>query len=100
LRATLPAGTSATVEVEVIVGSETLVALTVNTCAFEIAAGAVYVPSAVIVPTAGLTDHLRALLALLVIKPLKDCFCAGVSATLLGLKTTLGTMSETVEEAD
>jgi hypothetical protein len=49
-----------------LVGSATLVAVTVTVWELAIEAGAVYTPAAVMLPTTGLIDHVTAVLLVLV----------------------------------
>ena len=62
LTATCTTGVMITLAVAVLLASATLVAVTVTVCGLLSAAGAVYKPPLEIVPTAGLTDHVTAVL--------------------------------------
>jgi hypothetical protein len=57
---TVTGGVMVTLAVAVLLGSATLVAVTVTVCGLPSVAGAVYRPPLEIVPTAGLTDHVTA----------------------------------------
>jgi hypothetical protein len=59
---TLTGGFRVTVAVADLVGSATLVAFTVTVWELTIEAGAVYRPAALMLPTAGLSDHVTAVL--------------------------------------
>ena len=62
LTVTCTTGVIVTLAVAVFVASATLVAVTVTVCGPLSAAGAVYNPPLEMVPTAGLTDHVTAVL--------------------------------------
>ena len=62
LTATCTTGVMITLAVAVLLASAALVAVTVTVCGPLSAAGAVYSPPLEIVPTAGLTDHVTAVL--------------------------------------
>src|ERR1019366_8217224 len=62
---TVTGGVSVTVAGADLVGSATLVALTVMVWGLAIEAGVVYRPAAVMLPTSGLSDHVTAVLPVL-----------------------------------
>jgi hypothetical protein len=62
LTVTCTGGTTVTLAVAVLLVSATLVAVTVTVCGLPSVAGAEYRPPLEIVPTAGLTDHVTAIL--------------------------------------
>ena len=62
VREMLTVGLSVTVALADLLESATLVAVTVTVWALVIEAGAVYRPAAVMLPTAGLSDHVTAVL--------------------------------------
>ena len=63
---TVTGGVSVTVAVADLVASATLVAFTVTVWELVIEAGALYRPAAVMLPTSGLSDHVTAVLLVLV----------------------------------
>jgi hypothetical protein len=79
----LEAGVRVTVAVAVLVGSATLAAVMVTVCWLEIVAGAVYTPFAM-VPAAGLSDQVTALLPVPVTEALKVADAATPSDTEAG----------------
>ena len=62
LTVTCTTGVIVTLAVAVLLASATLVAVTVTVCGLLSVAGAVYSPPLETVPTAGLTDHVTAVL--------------------------------------
>src|SRR3954453_5292908 len=68
--------------------SATLVAFTVTVCALATAAGAVYNPVAEIVPTAGVTDHATAVLAVFITVAVNCCVCPAFSVADNGVTVT------------
>ena len=91
---TVTAGVTVTLAVADLVGSCTLVAVTVTVCGLPSVAGAVYRPPLEIVPTAGLTDHVTAVFVVPVTVAVNCCVCDGVKLAVDGLTVTCmgGTM--------
>ena len=89
-------------ELAVFVGSATLVAVAVTVCCEVVFAGAVYKPEAEIAPTAGLTDHVTAVLpAAHATDAVNCCVAEGNSVTLVGeIATFTGGFNITVPVAD
>jgi hypothetical protein len=84
-----------------LVGSATLVAVRVTVWELLIGAGAVYRPAAVMLPTTGLSDHVTAVLLVLVTAAAKLWVCDCVNVTLAGLTVTFtGGFRVTVALAD
>ena len=94
----LEAGVRVTVAVAVLVGSAALDAVTVTVCWFEIVAGAVYIPFTM-VPAAGLSDPVTAVLLVPVTEALKVADAAAPSETVAGPIVTATGERDTVAVA-
>jgi hypothetical protein len=94
----LDAGVRVTVAVAVLVGSATLDAVTVTVCWLEIVAGAVYTPLT-IVPVAGLSDQVTAVLPVPVTEALKLADADAPSDTVAGPMVTATGVRDTVAVA-
>ena len=70
------------------VGSATLVAVTVTVWELEIEAGAVYRPAAVMLPTTGLIDQVTAVLPVPLTAAVNVWFCDGSSVAVAGVTET------------
>src|SRR5271170_4046345 len=94
---TATGGTRVTIDAACLVGSPTLVAITLTVCPLAIDAGAVYKPDELTEPTLGLIDHVTEVLPIPVTVGVNCCDCETESVTLLGLTDT-GEISVTVED--
>jgi len=79
-----PTGFTVTVALPDLVGSATLVAVTVTVCEVVTVDGAVYSPAVLRVPTAGLNDQFTAVFVVPVTVAVNCCVCEAVRSAVAG----------------